>query len=195
MARTREFDLDRAVQQAMEVFWARGYAATSMADIYAATGLKPGSLYAAVDGKAALFTRAFDAYAAHFRASLPVGVEGLEAIRAWIDTQVRLATEDPGRRGCLIVNTVLEREQHTEANRALAQARLAEIRSFFLRHLVLGAERGELAAWVKVEREADALLGAVVAIMNLGRAGVPAEAVRHVGEAAVGRLGASGRKS
>ncbi len=185
MARPRGFDEDEALQQAMLVFWRLGYVATSMSDLYAATGLKPGSLYAAFRDKETLFQRVFERYAAQFRATLPVGAEGLQAIRAWLDVQAGLATGDASRSGCLIVNTVAERSAHSETTRAMADARLAEIRAFFARHLAVAGCAGALADGVDAEAAADGLLGAVVAIMTLGRAGADAGVIGHVADQAM----------
>lgn len=188
MARTREFDPEEAVQEAMELFWRRGYGGTAMSDIYAATGLKPGSVYGAFGDKEGLFRRAFEAYATHFRATLPAGQRGLAAIEAWLATQIRLASEDPDRRGCLIINTVMEREVHSESTRALAQGRLQEIRDFFLGALAQALQAGQIAADTPIAARADALMGAVVAIMALGRAGADRRTIAHVAEAAVKSL-------
>jgi len=180
MARPRAFDMDTVVGQAMVLFWQRGYVATSMSDIYEATGLKPGNLYATFKDKEGLFRVAFEAYAAHFRSTLPAGVEGLAAIRAWLDIQARLAIEDPERKGCLIVNTNAEREAHSAATRAMASDRLAEIRSYFQSNLELAVASGEIDA-VK-EGLADFLVGSVIAIMSMARSGLPPEAIRAMAE-------------
>ncbi len=76
MARPKEYAVDEVLAKAMTVFWRQGYAATSMADLYAATGLKPGNLYATFTDKETLFRRAFEAYVEHFRATLPAGSTG-----------------------------------------------------------------------------------------------------------------------
>jgi TetR/AcrR family transcriptional repressor of nem operon len=185
MARTREFDTEKALDAAMRVFWRKGYAATAMSDIYAATGLKPGSIYAAFQDKEGLFQQAFEHYAHRFRATLPAGLQGIAAICAWIELQASLAVEDSDRAGCLIVNTVAEREVHSPATQALAQGRMREIRDFFVRHLVLATHLGELPADTQIDRRADALVGAIVSIMTLGRAGADAATIRHVAEAAL----------
>ena len=39
MARTREFDMDQALDAALSTFWTQGYQATSMTDLMEATGL------------------------------------------------------------------------------------------------------------------------------------------------------------
>lgn len=187
MARPRGYDTTEVLKAAMTVFWQKGYAATSMSDIYAATGLKPGNLYATFTDKETLFARAFEAYAEGFRATLPEGLEGRAAIEAWVAVQARLATGDPDRKGCLIINTITEREAHTPANRALAAERLEEIRAFFRRHLALAVERKEIRG--EVDPMEAGLTGAVVAIMSLARAGAPATMIDGVAAQAVAPLG------
>ena len=162
----------------MTVFWQRGFVAASMSEIYAATGLKPGNLYATYTDKDTLFRRAFQAYVEQFRATLPQDLSGLPAIAAWLRTQCRLATEDPDRKGCLIVNTVAERDAHSPETRAMAQARLEEITGFFRHHLTL-------AQAPEVEARAAALTGTVVAIMTLARAGASTATIEAVTEQAV----------
>jgi TetR/AcrR family transcriptional repressor of nem operon len=185
MARTREFDLTAALDQAMRVFWRKGYAATSMSDIYAATGLKPGSIYAAFRDKEGLFQQVFEHYAGSFRSTLPTDAEGLAAIRTWITLQAKLASEDSERAGCLIINTVAEREVHSAATQALAQGRMREIRDFFVRNLMIAAQAGDLPPETDLDLRADALVGAVVSIMTLGRAGADAATITHVAQAAL----------
>lgn len=185
MARTREFDLDATLDQAMRVFWRKGYAATSMSDIYAATGLKPGSVYAAFKDKEGLFQQVFGRYAERFRSTLPTDRQGVAAIRAWIALQAELASQDADRAGCLIVNTVAEREAHSPATQAMAQGRMREIRDFFVRHLVIAVQAGELPGDTDVDLRADALVGTVVSIMTLGRAGADARTIQHVADAAL----------
>ncbi len=168
----------------MRLFWRRGYVATSMSDIYAATGLKPGSVYAAFTDKETLFRRAFEQYAGHFRATLPDDLEGLTAIAAWLDLQAQLAIDDKDRAGCLIVNTVMEREAHSASMRSMAEGRLREIRDFFATQLRQAIAMGELPPMVDVDFRADALLGAVVSIMGLGRAGADGRTIRNIAKAA-----------
>ena len=188
MARPREYAVDDVLRRAMEVFWRKGFVAASLSDIYEATGLKPGNLYATFRSKEALFRLAFDTYAGFFRATLPTDVDGLAAIEAWLRVQARLATDDPERRGCLIVNTITEREAHPPETRALADARLAEIGTFFAHHLAIAVARGELPERTDQARQADALVGAVVAIMSLARAGVAASVIDNVAAQAIAAL-------
>ncbi len=188
MARPRSYDEASVIAAAMNVFWQKGYVATSMADLYQATGLRPGNLYATFQDKEHMFRKAFGAYAAQFRSSLPENEMGLDAIRSWLATQVRLATEDPERKGCLIVNTVAERTAHSPETQALAQARLDEIMCFFRQCLSDAITSQEIPHDTDVEARVAALTGAVIAIMTMGRAGASADVIRAIGDVATASL-------
>ncbi len=62
MVRPREFDRDAALEQAIRVFWARGFAATSTADLVEAMGIARQSLYNAFGVKRRLYLEALETY-------------------------------------------------------------------------------------------------------------------------------------
>jgi TetR/AcrR family transcriptional repressor of nem operon len=113
MARTREFDTDAAVQAAMDLFWRRGFEATSIQDIVEATGVQRGSLYAAFGSKENLYLIALDRY--RERLAQPL-IDALRAgrpvrplVRATLLSLVDAAVEADGSRCCLVVGAALER--------------------------------------------------------------------------------------
>jgi AcrR family transcriptional regulator len=62
MARPKTFDPSVALEQAMEVFWLKGYEATSMQDLVVAMGINRASLYATFEDKRQLFLAAIAHY-------------------------------------------------------------------------------------------------------------------------------------
>src|SRR5919106_4393971 len=60
--RTRQFDLDEALDRALEVFWARGYEGATLPELTKVMGINRPSLYAAFGNKEQLFRRALDRY-------------------------------------------------------------------------------------------------------------------------------------
>jgi len=63
VARTKEFDPDSALRAAMDLFWRKGYEATSMQDLVDGLGIGRGSIYATFGSKHELYLRALDRYA------------------------------------------------------------------------------------------------------------------------------------
>ena len=86
MARPREFDEHSALQRAMQVFWRKGFEATSLADLLKATGLSKSSLYQTFTDKRSLFLAALETYRQdrmrHLRAKLNDGRPARESIEA-----------------------------------------------------------------------------------------------------------------
>jgi AcrR family transcriptional regulator len=61
--RPRSFDADCALDQALRLFWAKGYEGASLSELTAAMGINRPSLYAAFGDKENLFRRALQRYA------------------------------------------------------------------------------------------------------------------------------------
>ena len=63
MGRLKEFDETKAIDGAVDCFWARGYEAASVRDLAQHMGIGGASLYNAYGGKRALFVAALERYA------------------------------------------------------------------------------------------------------------------------------------
>jgi TetR/AcrR family transcriptional repressor of nem operon len=166
MARPKSFDEEAVLDQAVELFWERGYDGTSLADLEAHLGLGRQSLYNSFGDKHALFLKALDRYKQEVGETIVAGLNapdaGLDAIRAFFQSAVESHTSG-SRRGCLLTRTISERgSEDAAALRRCNHARDALERSF--RHALIGAKRrGEVAPDLDVEATAT-LLG----IQNYG---------------------------
>ncbi len=112
MVRPREFDDEDVLGRVMQVFWERGYSATSIQDLEEATGLGRGSLYGAFGGKQELFLRGLTAYGLSGEASMRQRFDGVpdpvEAVRGLIRDIAAHAACAAGANGCFLGNTVAE---------------------------------------------------------------------------------------
>ena len=113
MARPRTFDEHEVVAAARDEFWERGYAATSVDDLTAATGLGKGSLYGAFGDKHTLYLRALDDYISsslgEVRASLrDPKRSAYERLAGHIRGQAKALVADKDRRGCLMAKSAAE---------------------------------------------------------------------------------------
>jgi TetR/AcrR family transcriptional repressor of nem operon len=188
MARPRSFDIEAFLDEAMAVFWARGFGATAMADIYSATGIGPGSVYTVVKDKEALFQRVFERYAVGFRATMASDLSGLAALQRWFAMQVEFLTADPDRKGCLIANTIMERHAFSPETQQLAAARIDEIRDYFRTQIAAGQAEGSVRADLESGGAADALLGAVTGMMALARGRADDAVIANIATAALAAL-------
>jgi TetR/AcrR family transcriptional regulator, transcriptional repressor for nem operon len=123
--RPRSFDMDVAVERAMDVFWSRGYHATALPDLLHATRLSRGSLYAAFGDKHSLFLRALDRYIADALTRIDIELapdrEPVDGLRAFLAGYVDRTSGANGRRGCLLVATAMELAgQDAEVGRRIA---------------------------------------------------------------------------
>jgi AcrR family transcriptional regulator len=111
MARPRKFDEQQLLDTATDLFWSKGFDATSIDDVSAATGVGNGSIYAAFGSKLGLFLVAFERYCDQ-RASFVEDVVGAsqgtarDAAHAFFDAIIADCASQPDRRGCLMINSV-----------------------------------------------------------------------------------------
>ena len=108
IGRPREFDRDKALQRAMEIFWDRGYEGTTLTDLQKAMGgITAPSFYAAFGSKEDLFREAVELYKTTYGApgleALMEGQTAREAVAAMLSASVDLVCGHGRPRGCLIV--------------------------------------------------------------------------------------------
>lgn len=141
MAGVRQFDTDRVVEEAMNLFWERGFEATSMQDLTEALGVGRGSLYTAFGSKDGLYRAALahylDLMGSAMLRTLEEGGDVRTTIRNALLGRLVVAADDPARRGCMLVNAACERLpgdvrtrqtvlEVTSANRDTLEQALAE---------------------------------------------------------------------
>jgi AcrR family transcriptional regulator len=141
--RPREFDVDQALERALEIFWRKGYEGTSLSDLTDALGITRASLYAAFGNKEALFRRVMDRYEARaggYRVAAGNAPGVLEAVRLLLTGPVELHGDRRNPPGCLGVQGALACGLESEPVRKDLGAR---------------RRRGELAIRQRLQRAVD----------------------------------------
>lgn len=110
MGRHREFDVDEALDAALNVFWRMGYEGASYTDLTHATGVERPALYSAFGNKEALFRRALERYYARYLNFFPAALEqptSRKVVEHMLRDAAELHTRYADRRGCLGIHGAL----------------------------------------------------------------------------------------
>jgi TetR/AcrR family transcriptional repressor of nem operon len=173
MGRPREFEEEKVLEAAGDMFWAKGFEATSTRDLTACTGLTPSSMYAAFGDKRAFFRRVLDHYLEHtsreriarLEASLPPGA----AIAAFFAEIIERSLSDVQQRGCMLVNSALDATSRDPDFRAAIANELAALQGFFHRCVIAGQHSGEIRASLSADDAARHLLSVLLGVRVLAR--------------------------
>jgi TetR/AcrR family transcriptional regulator, transcriptional repressor for nem operon len=173
LGRRRSFDEENALEAAAGCFWSRGFKATSVRDLACSMGIAGPSLYNAFGGKRGLFTAALDHYCSRSMreriARLEASTNGVAAIEAFFADVIKRSLQDEERKGCFLVNAALEMAPHDAGLAEAISAYVAEIRSFFKRHIEKAQACGETSPAIDPDHFASHLLSVLMGIRVLAR--------------------------
>lgn len=148
--RPREFSDTAVVDAAMEVFWERGYEATTTQDLCERTGLGRGSLYNAFGSKHRLYEESVRRYAETWAAAQLQALAGpgtaRERLRQMMVGVIDADLADPNRRGCLALNAASEVSGRVGAVPALVRRQFLDLEQALCDLVAVGQRSGELRA-------------------------------------------------
>lgn len=149
MARTKEFDPDVALRAALELFWERGYEATSTADLVEHLGVARASIYATFGGKRELYLKALDRYGELTNPTLLHDLAqpgpALPPVRALIGRYAAESAGDQRHKGCFVANTAVEVAPHDSEAARRVQANWLTLETALTAALLRAQAQGELA--------------------------------------------------
>jgi len=194
MARPRQFDPEHVLERSMHEFWRRGYHDTSVDDLVAATGVRPGSLYNAFrGGKRELFFGSLDRYAALV---VPEKLGALERpgasvaeVRGYFDGLISDLMTPEGRAGCLMVNTAIELAAEDSEVATVVRGHMARLERNATRALRNAKRRGEIPAGIKPAAKATQLMATGMGLMVVGKTNPGREVLETIVNAAFADLG------
>jgi AcrR family transcriptional regulator len=197
--RPRAFEPETALAQAMDVFWKDGFAATSLDDVSAATGLNRPSLYGAFGDKRALYVQAYQHYRTRANAALASLFAAKEPLRLKLKCILTAALElylsgEEGPRGCFTVLTASSDAIGDPEIRAIVVEALDSTDRAFGRLFADARAAGELSASADPRRLARMASATIHTLSIRARARVPqAELTSIVDDAVMTICGAQGR--
>ena len=149
MARKSLHNRTESLDRALDVFWKRGYHATSLKDLEKALGLHPGSIYAAFGSKDALYVEALDRYAdlgqRDLERQLVRHPSAIDALAAYVRELGDLRLDRQPSRACMLTRSLLELYEAAPGLRQHAERHLAAMEAMFVGAFRHAIERGEIA--------------------------------------------------
>jgi len=171
MARLREFDEEKALDAAMQLFWEKGYAATSLSDLTAKMEIQKPSLYSAFGDKEGLFEAALRRYtnlhAANIRTKLQNEQSVKEAIRTFFENIVEEEYKKEFSKGCFCINTMVELAPHNEKFEVLTREHQMYLAVIFQELITKGIRSGELQSDLNAKAVAQTLVTSLIGLTVL----------------------------
>lgn len=189
MARTKAFNPDKALLKARDIFWLKGFEATSMQDLVEGMGLSRSSIYDTFGDKHTLFLRALEAYREAetdaLRTLLEAEPNTREAFHKLFDSLVAQAVNDPNRRGCFMANCMVELASLDTAVQQISRENETEVVNLFTAALT----RSDISLQHEPEAVAYYLFNAMLGLRVLGKTNPNTAVLQQVADVSLSVLG------
>ncbi|PEU01752.1 TetR family transcriptional regulator [Bacillus cereus] len=168
MARTREFDEDQVLDAAMQLFWEKGYEATSLSDLTSRMGIQRPSIYSTFGDKKELFEAALRRYtmsrASDIRNKLQSHSSVKESFSIFFADVVNEEYAGDLSKGCFCINTMVELAPHDERFEILTREHQMYLAVIFQETIERGIQSGELEVNTDPKSLAQALIVALIGL-------------------------------
>ncbi len=172
MNRPRQYDRDEVLEKATNLFWEKGFEATSMNEMVTRANLNKHSLYSEFGDKEKLFIECIDHYISKdirvlsdILTKKPLGLSNIEA---FFDNRVNYAASEDCK-GCLIVNSVTEKEILSEEINLKVKSFISKFKAVFYNCLQAAQDKNEISEDKDCKTLADYLVCFTFGLVNIGK--------------------------
>lgn len=190
MARPKEFDRDAVLDRAVELFWAKGYEATSIGDLTEHLGIGRQSLYDTFGDKHGIYVAALDRYRLHYGGFATDALDKPGPLKRQVREVLKViiqAVKDSGR-SCMLVNAAAERcpADKDVSERFRANGQLVE--DVFFARFQRAKREGELRDGLEPRALARYFVTQIFGLQIAARGGADARALEQSADVAVSIL-------
>jgi len=172
MARKKEFDPEKALTKALNLFWLNGYDATSVDDLCNEMGIKRGSLYDTYGNKHSLFIKSLQKYVINMYKNYSTAIQtesGIEAINAMFTFFAEESLNDAEQKGCFLVNSITELSALDPEIRTFGIEQSKNFEQFFFDLLVKAKNNGEINSSLDLMSSAQFLVNSFFGLRVSGK--------------------------
>ncbi|HEX9782346.1 MAG TPA: TetR/AcrR family transcriptional regulator [Opitutaceae bacterium] len=180
IGRPREFDTDKALAVATQVFWHQGYEATSLDHLLRAMDLSKSSFYAAFGSRDRLFRTCVQHYCDQMLREMgkalveaPSGMQFIRDVFARVIDEARSGAPH----GCLLMNSATELGQRHPEFAEDIRGGIKRFQQVFRQALIRAQSEGDIPAEADITGLADYLTSSLGGVRTMTKAGVGPKAV------------------
>ena len=192
MARNKEFDEEELLEKAVNLFWKKGYNATSAQDLVDELKINRSSLYNTYKDKKTLFQKSLKKYQDQQTAAvitmLSKADDPEKAIKKVFAALVKESNDDTTAKGCFMVNTAVELAGQDQEIGALVHANNKNVEDAFTAAIEKGQQMGQFSKKNTARAYARFLFGNINALRIIARSGADKIALNDVADIALASL-------
>lgn len=184
IGRPLEYDPDIALDAAMQLFWRKGYEATSLQNLLSSMGLSKSSFYQAFKSKHALFHKSIQHYRRMLLNDLQSRLKQSDSSRAFIEELFNeLSLETSGinsHRGCLLMNTANELAQTDKVIATLISDSLDQLTMVFEQSIIQAQQENTISRDKDPKSLALYFVSSMSGLKNMVKAGVDSKTIQNI---------------
>lgn len=191
--RPRKFDKDVVLGLIVKVFWAKGYAGTSLEDLSTATALSRPSLYAAYGNKLSMYQMALEVFGQRMATEAVGALATGPDLRAGLQNfygaalDIYLGKEAEMAQGCLVFTTAVTEARNEPEIKTMVQAQLAGMDQAVKAHITNRAPGADPAA---IAAATELATGTLLNLATRARAGTSRERLINIAQTTTNAIAA-----
>ncbi|GLU56540.1 TetR/AcrR family transcriptional regulator [Dyadobacter frigoris] len=192
MARTKEFDQEAILDKAVDLFWYKGYHASSMQDVVDALGLSRSSIYDTFGDKRKLYIAALERYRAQAAGGLIDMVNQSKNTMVSLEEIFKMLVHDSFTdklpKGCFMVNSTVELAPHDEEIDKIVRENMQDIENAFFQLILKGQDSGEISKDKNPRAIARFLFNTISGLRIAAKSGVKQDIYNDIVSVALGGI-------
>jgi TetR/AcrR family transcriptional regulator, transcriptional repressor for nem operon len=184
MARTKKFNQEAVLDKAVQLFWEKGYNATSANDLVNELGLSRSSLYDTYGDKRKLFILSLNRYRNEIVEKTIKMIDDSTDIRVTIKDIFTLVIEQDIHskipKGCFMVNSTVELAPHNSEIAEIVNANMQDIEDALFRVIKKGQDIGEFSKSHTARSLARFVFNAISGLRVASKSGVDKKVLNDI---------------
>ena len=189
MARKKEFDEDELLEKALNLFWKKGYHATSAQDLVDSLGINRSSLYNTYTDKRTLFIKSLKRYQQQrtglmistLQQSQHIG----ETIKQIFNNIIDEDMADSMKKGCFMVNTAVELSMQDAEINDIVNANNQSVEDALVASIEKGRQSGQFLNPLSSRAIAQFIFATISALRVTSRSGAGRQVMQNIADVAL----------